>query len=82
MSLKFEPTSDGYFASDAISGRGIARIETKRTEQVRTTQPPDNRVVFLEQIVTLPREQWQVHFCAGKRTIAELQAVIAEMPAE
>lgn len=79
MTLTFVPTRDGYFVTND-QGRAVARIETKHTIHVQETQPPDGRVVRLEKTEALPQEKWPIHFCAGKRTLAELTALLAQMP--
>jgi hypothetical protein len=79
--LEFEPTREGYIVKNE-QGRAICRIETRRVAQVKVTQPPDNRVMFIEEHERLPHDKWLFHFCAGKRTAAELTALYNELPSE
>lgn len=79
--LHWEKTRDGYYVTNQ-HGRAVCRIETKRIAHVKETQPPDGRVVWMDKEEAVQPEQWTIHFCAGKRTIAELKALLAEMPNE
>ena len=78
--LKFEPTREGYLVTND-QGRTLCRVETRRVAQKRVTQPPDNRVVFIEEHEAIRREEWVFHFCAGKRSLTELEALLDELPA-
>ena len=72
MPLEYQETRDGYLICNE-QGRALCRIETKRVIQYQVIQAPDNRQVWLEKAEELPQEQWMIHFCAGKRTPAEIK---------